>query len=323
MTKIDIKDRKILYQLDLNSRQSLSKIGKKVGLSKVAISNRIKRLEETGIINNYYTIIDSSKLGCISFRFYLVYQNTTPEIEKEIVDYFINDKNTWWVASIKGSFNLAVAIWVKNMDDFHVFWEKTLNKYQHFFQKQIFSAYFQLFSFRYSFLLLKEYEKEDRMEFEIAGSGKRVEIDNLDTKILNLIAPDSRTPITEISKKLNSSVTTIKNRIKKLIELGIILGFRINIDHLKLGLQLYKIDIHLNNYQKRKTIIDYITMNPHVAYHAKSAGIADIELGIFVENQEQIHQIMEDLIVKFPNIIKNYNYFYQSKIHKMLYMPEA
>jgi DNA-binding Lrp family transcriptional regulator len=32
MIKIDAKDRKILYELDINSRQSFSKIGKKVGL---------------------------------------------------------------------------------------------------------------------------------------------------------------------------------------------------------------------------------------------------------------------------------------------------
>jgi DNA-binding Lrp family transcriptional regulator len=322
MVKIDLKDRKILYQLDLNSRQSLSQIGRKVGLSKVSVGNRIKRLEEQGIIKNYYTVIDSSKLGYISFRFYLVYQDTTPEIEKEILDYFVNNKNTWWVASLRGGFNLAVAVWVKNVYDFHVFWEKTLIKYRDYFQKQVFSVYFQLSSFRYSFLLLDEYKKGDREEFEIAGSGRRVEIDELDSKILNVIASNSRIPLTQISEKLHSSVTTLKKRINKLIKLKIILGFRINIDHLKLGLQIYKIDINLNNYRKRKQIIDYIALNPHLSHLAKSAGIADLELGVFIENPERIHQMMKDLIVKFPNLIKNYNYFYQSKIHKMLYMPE-
>ena len=32
--KLDKKDRKILYQLDINSRQTLSQLAKKVGLSK-------------------------------------------------------------------------------------------------------------------------------------------------------------------------------------------------------------------------------------------------------------------------------------------------
>ena len=33
-TLLDVKDRKILYELDVNARQSASEIGKKVGVSK-------------------------------------------------------------------------------------------------------------------------------------------------------------------------------------------------------------------------------------------------------------------------------------------------
>ena len=52
MIKIDLKDRKILYQLDLNSRQSLTQIGKNVGLKKDVVSYRIKRLQDEGVIKD-------------------------------------------------------------------------------------------------------------------------------------------------------------------------------------------------------------------------------------------------------------------------------
>ena len=45
MIKIDVKDRKILYELDTNSRQSIPQISKKVNLHKNAVHYRIKRLE--------------------------------------------------------------------------------------------------------------------------------------------------------------------------------------------------------------------------------------------------------------------------------------
>ena len=85
MLKVDLKDRKILYELDYDSRQSLSKIGQKVGLHKNVVLYRIKRLENLGIISFYYTVIDSFKLGYSSFRVYLVLQNITPHIKSEIV----------------------------------------------------------------------------------------------------------------------------------------------------------------------------------------------------------------------------------------------
>jgi DNA-binding Lrp family transcriptional regulator len=87
MEKIDLKDRKILYELDIDSRQSFRSIGKKIGLSKDVVASRVKRLQEKGIIKNFFTVIDSSKLGYTSFRFYLTFQRTTPEIKKEIIDH--------------------------------------------------------------------------------------------------------------------------------------------------------------------------------------------------------------------------------------------
>ena len=68
--KIDMKDRKILYQLDINARQSISEIAKKVRLNKNTVKYRIERLEREGLILNYYTIIDNSRLGYFSFRVY-------------------------------------------------------------------------------------------------------------------------------------------------------------------------------------------------------------------------------------------------------------
>jgi Lrp/AsnC family leucine-responsive transcriptional regulator len=55
MTKIDLKDRKILYELDLDARQSLTQVGKKVGLKKDIVSYRIKRMQDEGIIKNFWT----------------------------------------------------------------------------------------------------------------------------------------------------------------------------------------------------------------------------------------------------------------------------
>jgi Lrp/AsnC family leucine-responsive transcriptional regulator len=108
--KYDLKDRKILYELDINSRQSFRSIGRKVCLSKDVVASRVKKFKEIGLINTFFTVIDSSKLGYISFRFYLVFQHTTPKIEKEIVDYFVKSNNILWVTLIKGKFNLTVAI---------------------------------------------------------------------------------------------------------------------------------------------------------------------------------------------------------------------
>ena len=139
MAKIDLKDRRILYQLDLDSRQSLTQIGKKVGLKKDVVSYRIKRMQEEGVIKNYYTVIDAYKLGYIVFRVYLVFQYVTQDVKNEIIEFLVKDKHTWVVGSIIGRYDLSVVLWIKDIHDFYHFWEQMLDKYGDYFSEKIFS----------------------------------------------------------------------------------------------------------------------------------------------------------------------------------------
>lgn len=323
MEKIDLKDRKILYLLDINARQTLTQIGRKVGLSKGVVKYRIENLSKKGIIKSYYTVIDSSKLGYSCFRFYVSFKNTTPAIERDIINYFVKNKFTWWVCSLMGRYNLSVTIWIKNISDFNKFWDNTLYKYHDYFDNQVISVYLQLFYYRHSFLLDDKYSKADRKKFEIEGCGEKVDIDDLDCKILRKIASSARIPLNEIAEELDASASTINNRIRKLVNLGVIQGFRVLFDYMKLGYYLYKVDIGLKDYKKRRKIIDYIILNPHLRFLSKTAGYSDLELGFIVEDVTKIESIMNDLIVKFPDTIRGYTYFYESKIHKMKFIPEV
>ena len=321
MIEIDLKDRKILYELDFNSRQSFSKIGKKVGLHKNVVAYRIRRLKKLGIIRYFYTVIDSFKLGYNCFRIYIVLRHTTPQIRKEIIDYFVNNKYTWWVGSFEGTYDIAVVMWVKELNDFHNFWEDTLKKYRHYFRRNIFCNYVQLQLFRNSFIVNK-FNKLDREKSKITGGREKVETDELDFKILDLLAKDARIKTIEIAKKLNSTVDTINSRIKRLIKSNVIQGFRVSINYSKLDFQFYKVNINLSNYSDRKRIINYIKYDPHLVMIDKSVGYYDLELDLWVKNLDGFRKIMDDLTSKFPDSIENYTYVHDPILHKMLYLPE-
>jgi DNA-binding Lrp family transcriptional regulator len=54
------KTTQILRELDLNSRQSNSKIAKKVGIRKETVNYIIKKLERDQIIKGYFSLINSN-----------------------------------------------------------------------------------------------------------------------------------------------------------------------------------------------------------------------------------------------------------------------
>ena len=210
---------------------------------------------------------------------------------------------------------------LKEIHDFHNFWEETLKRYRGYFKDQIFCNYVQLNLFRHSFIVDK-YESQDREIHEIICGGREVKIDDLDFQILEILAKDARISTVEIANKINSTVDTIKNRIKRLTKLDVVQGFRVSIDYNKLGFQFFKVNINLNDYNDRGRIIRYIRLDPHLVMIDKSIGYFDLELDFWVRDLKEFHQIMDNLTIAFPESIKNYIYVHNPQLHKMRYIPE-
>jgi DNA-binding Lrp family transcriptional regulator len=322
MNNLDIKDRRILYQLDLNSRQSLTQIGKKVRLRKDVVAYRIKRMQQDGIITGFWTHIDAYKLGYIVFRFYLVYQYVTPEIKNKIIDYLVKDKRTWVVESIIGRYDLGVFVWVRNITEFYQFWEKLLDNYGDYFSEKIFSIYISAYSYPSSYLIENEYRESDRLKYEITGVGTEVQTDGYDIHLLNLIAENARIPLVALANELDCSTQMVNNRLKVLIKKGVVQGFRVGIDISKLGLKPFKIDVYLKEHTQRKAIMEYVKNNPNLVFIGTSAGVSDLELEPDLKDSDQIHYMLEDINLKFPGAIRKYEYISIQQVHKYRWMPE-
>lgn len=61
--KIDVIDKQILNILQKDAKMNTKEIAAKIGLSITPTYERIKRLEQIGIIKNYTVILDNVKLG--------------------------------------------------------------------------------------------------------------------------------------------------------------------------------------------------------------------------------------------------------------------
>src|SRR6059058_3683891 len=60
---LDAVDRSILAELQAEARVSLAELGRRVGLSPAATGERVRRLEDTGVVTGYRALIDPRALG--------------------------------------------------------------------------------------------------------------------------------------------------------------------------------------------------------------------------------------------------------------------
>jgi Lrp/AsnC family leucine-responsive transcriptional regulator len=126
--KIDEIDKKILRLLQENARWTYKEIAEKINLSLTPVHDRIKKLENDGIIEKYVALLNKKKLG-LGLTVYS--QVTLIRQTKEVSEKF--DKEISKLPEVvecnfvSGSFDYLLKIQVPNMEDYHNFHQLKLS----------------------------------------------------------------------------------------------------------------------------------------------------------------------------------------------------
>ena len=85
---LDITSWQLLEALQEDARLSYAELGRRVGLSPPAAAERVKRMEEVGIIAGYRVEIDAEKIGLPITA--LIALTTTPQQYPQVISLMIN-----------------------------------------------------------------------------------------------------------------------------------------------------------------------------------------------------------------------------------------
>src|SRR3989338_8617163 len=301
---LDVKDRKILALLDENSRFSNSQIAKRVGLSKPAVEYRIKRFEKNNIIFQYYIVIDFTKLGYSQYKIYFKFQDITLDDEKKIADYWRSDKNSVWVAQIRGRWDLAVSVLAKSNFEFGKILNTFMNQYSKFILEK------DILLTEYSPIYAREYLMETKSsEFIYGVPSKIYELDETDKKILKILSSSARINIINLAQKTGLTRDIINYRLKKLTKEKIIVQYRCYPNLKSLGINLYKIILRTKNFdeQSEKQIKSYVAQHRKITQLLKLIGSWDIEIEAETESEDELYAILNEIRKQFSGIIRDFD----------------
>ena len=121
---LDLKDLAILKLLQSNARVTVKEISDKVNLSTTPVFERIKWMEETGVIKQYATLIDPAKLNK---RLMVIVYVSLKQHNKTAGSKFVKTINEMGEVlecySISGEFDFMLKVLCEDMNayyDFHV-----------------------------------------------------------------------------------------------------------------------------------------------------------------------------------------------------------
>ena len=123
---MDKVDKKIIHMLQENARIPVKEIAKEVFLSSPAVSARIDRLAQEGLIKGYHMVIDRAKLGYDVTAF--VSLELAPAQKSQFYPFIKDCPNVLECSCITGQYSQLIKVAFRNTTELDTF----LGSLQHF-----------------------------------------------------------------------------------------------------------------------------------------------------------------------------------------------
>jgi len=124
LEKFDDTDLKIIELLQEDSRTSFNKIANKLGISAGTAYNRVKSLEDRGVLKGYTVVVDSAKLGYSLTAIILIQAEGKYLLDVE--DSIAKMNNVICVYDVTGDYDIAVVARFKDRFGLNAFIKKLL-----------------------------------------------------------------------------------------------------------------------------------------------------------------------------------------------------
>jgi Lrp/AsnC family transcriptional regulator, regulator for asnA, asnC and gidA len=129
------------------------------------------------------------------------------------------------------------------------------------------------------------------------------QLDDLDQKILTILLQDGRTPYAEIGKLLHVSPGTVHVRIKKLTELGVIIGNHIEVDYKLLGYDICSfLGIYLEKSSYYNKVASELKKLPEVVSAHYTTGNYSIFAKLICKDTQHLRDILSNKIQSIEGI---------------------
>lgn len=322
MEKISEFDKKILYELDLNSRQSFSKVAKKLKTSPQRILYSTQKLIERGIIKNFVTSFSTLGLGLpLIIKFYFQLKGVDKTKEKEIYSFLLDRPEVNWVTKNLGDYDLFTAIIVKDFDGLAKFKSSFFSKFGTFINEYETSFIQKAWTFPRYHLLGDS--KIIRKPLEIHKLYEE-KFNSRDKELLKILANNARETALNLADNIGLDVKTVLSKLKHFEKSGIIQGYRLNLDRFKLGIKYYKLFIKLSSYNEKEILSfqNYLLSQKCLIHLIENIGKYEYELEIETKSAEEVQELIKDIRNTYPSIIEKILPVEILEELKLIWLPE-
>lgn len=321
LPKLDLKDRKILRELDMDARMPIKRLAKKVGVSRQVAQYRIDRMRKEGVITGFLTIFDSAVAGRRWFRVVVQLRRISAAEKEAFVSYFQSNPHVVWLGEVGGNWDFVINIASDDQFSFDRLFRAYLEKWGRFIQRYEILAYINVRDQQRAYVL-PEYEPGGGALFHEMRFNPAAALDALDLKIALELSKGAALHFSAIASRLSINCKTVQNRIESMEKSGLILGYRTMVNPNKLGHESYMLFLGVNAYDASlEKQLDEFLRHPNVTFVVRQLGRWRIGLEAEFGSREEFHEFLVELRTRFGDMISEYETFPIFHDHVIDYFP--
>jgi DNA-binding Lrp family transcriptional regulator len=131
MENLDNKDKLLIQLLQINSREQLKTLSKKIGLSIDSTKKRIEKLKKNGILARFGVFIDPKALGYdLVANVSIKLNNVGEEDLSKFMNYLKKHPNVTTLITTLGKYDITCVIIAKNTESLEILFREIRHKFK-------------------------------------------------------------------------------------------------------------------------------------------------------------------------------------------------
>jgi DNA-binding Lrp family transcriptional regulator len=311
---MDLLDRKILFELDCDSRRSLSELSRKVHLGRDLVSYRIGKLKESGILNKCTLMINPYKLGFTEYKTYLKLE-TDKDRWAQFVAHLDAHPSTSWLAECYGRWDVVWSVFARSPKEVYDLQDRLFSEFSDIIIGYNVCTLVNSWWFPKKYLLGRSVEEVQGWQFKppvftVGATPLAHQVDEVECGILRLLSEDAQMSCTEMAEVLRISPAVVKYRTEKLEKMGVIAGYRVALDRKALGRTLFTVQVAPRDFDARKEreLHDYLLIHPQISAYTQQLGDFKLEFEVEAKDYQEFGAVIEEVREQFSRYLRSLDY---------------
>jgi DNA-binding Lrp family transcriptional regulator len=292
---------RVLAELDIDSRSSLSKIAKSCKMSQQLAGYKLKRLYKSGVVQGFYALVDYSRFGQSCFRAYLSVGYKSIQEFRKLMASLSENPHVTEISECGGRWDVILTILAENASRFNKAFKGIIAENP---ALKDFGVVTNVVTHEFNRKYLNP--RSPGLDIILGGDRERIPVSRVDRLVLSEISMNPRNTAVQVSSKLSLHPRTVSRSLVRMRKAGIIRGYRPLIDVSVLGRVHSRMLIKYGSIdpQREHELLEYCGRHPSIVYLNKVLGSWDIEIDIEARPGEPLRSCIIGIRESFDDIIK-------------------